>query len=172
VAPLGADQLGLADADAPQPGQIDQLIDRLANRLGAPNVLRLTARDSHIPERAQRLAPAFEPAPPGAWLMGRPRPIRLLRYPDPIEATAPVPDSPPVMFRWRQLLYRVRHAEGPERIAAEWWRMPDWPLDTMPDAIRDYYRLEDEAGRRYWVYRKGFYRPDPPPTWFLHGFFA
>jgi protein ImuB len=59
----------------------------------------------------------------------------------------------------------VRHAEGPERIAAEWWR-------SAGGGIRDYYRVEDEAGRRFWLYRAGIYRPDRPPRWFLHGFFA
>ena len=171
VAPLVPGQIGL-EAGAAAGGSIDQLVDRLSNRLGPANVLRLAPRDSHVPERAQRLVPAFERVPTGEWFNGRPRPIRLLRHPDPIEAMAPVPDEPPVTFRWRKQTHRVRHAEGPERIAAEWWRMPDMAIELMPEEIRDYYRLEDEAGYRYWVYRRGFYRQGVSPRWFLHGFFA
>ena len=82
---------------------------------------------------------------------------------------APVPDDPPVMFRWRRVRRRVVRAEGPERIAPEWWRRPH---DGDASSLRDYYRVEDEDGRRYWLYREGLDRPDVPPTWFLHGLFA
>ena len=82
---------------------------------------------------------------------------------------APVPDDPPVMFRWRRVRRRVVRAEGPERIAPEWWLRPH---DGDASRLRDYYRVEDENGRRYWLYREGLYRPDVPPAWFLHGLFA
>ena len=88
--------------------------------------------------------------------------------PEPIEATAPIPDDPPRLFRWRQRAHRVRYADGPERIAAEWWRASD---ASAPEA-RDYYRVEDEEGQRFWLYRAGLYRPDRAPSWFLHGFFG
>ncbi len=146
------------------------LVDRLAGRLGAPKVIRLVAGSSRVPERAMRRLPALghEDGPPGTWALERPRPIRLLSPPDPIEVVAPVPDDPPLLFRWRHVTHRVRRAEGPERIAAEWWRDPAL---ARVDAVRDYYRIEDESGRRFWLFRRGLYRPDPPPRWFLHGFF-
>jgi protein ImuB len=166
VAPLAAGQGALA-AEAPAADLTAGLVDRLANRLGAPNVLRLVPRDSHVPERAMRRVSGFEPAVgTGSWESHLPRPIRLFAPPDPVEVVAPIPDDPPVLFRWRRVAHRVRHAEGPERIAAEWWR------DGRGDGIRDYYRVEDEAGRRFWLFRNGLYRPDPPPAWFLHGLFA
>jgi protein ImuB len=93
--------------------------------------------------------------------------VRLLRRPEPIEAVAPVPDDPPVMFRWRRLQHRVRRADGPERIAGEWWRGAEDAAE-----LRDYYRVEDEAGRRFWLYRAGLYVPREAPRWFLHGVFA
>ena len=79
-----------------------------------------------------------------------PRPIRLFERPEPVEAMAEVPEGPPITFRWRRALHRVVAAEGPERIEPEWWREDE----TRP---RDYYRIEDEAGRRYWLYRQGLY---------------
>jgi len=167
VESLAPDQLAFDGADACDPAA--PLIDRLANRLGSVNVLRLVPFASHVPERAMRAVPALvAPRALGTWPAGRPRPIRLLAYPDPVEVMAPVPDDPPLSFRWRRIVHRVRHAEGPERIAAEWW------LDREAagaDETRDYYRVEDEAGRRFWLYRRGLYRPEAPPRWFLHGFF-
>jgi len=108
-----------------------------------------------------------------SWPAGAPRPIRLLAPPEPIEAMAPVPDDPPVMFRWRRLLHRVRRADGPERIAGEWWRAADRASRAgEPDDIRDYYRVEDETGRRFWLYRAGLYKPNRAARWFVHGVFA
>jgi protein ImuB len=153
-------------------GAVAPLVDRLANRLGARNVLRLVPENSHLPERAARAVSVLDDRQDAKgqqdWLAVRPRPIRLLAYPDPIEVMAPVPDDPPLMFRWRRVPHRVRRAEGPERIALEWWREPE----AGTDGIRDYYRVEDEAGRRFWLYRRGLYRPESPTAWFLHGFFA
>ena len=170
VEPLAARQLGLDAREAD--GTVAPLVDRLANRLGAGNVLRLMPENSHLPERAARTVSVLDNRHDAKrrqdWSAGRPRPIRLLAYPDPIEVMAPVPDDPPLMFRWRRVPHRVRRAEGPERIALEWWRAPE----AGTDGIRDYYRVEDEAGRRFWLYRRGLYRPETPPAWFLHGFFA
>jgi protein ImuB len=97
-----------------------------------------------------------------------PRPIRLFGRPEPIEAIAEVPDGPPVRFRWRRVLHQVAHAEGPERIAMEWWR------DHKGRALtRDYFRVESREGVRVWVYREGLYgRELMEPRWFLHGLFA
>jgi len=155
-----------ADQDGVDAAELAILVDRLANRLGLRSVGVLVPRESHVPERAQRLAPLFAPAK-GVWRFDRPRPIRLLPRPEPIEAMAPVPDDPPISFRWRRLQHRVRWADGPERICGEWWRG-----NEDGEALRDYYRVEDEAGRRFWLYRDGLYRPLATPRWFLHGLFA
>ncbi len=151
--------------------ELAALLDRLGNRLGLANLRRLEPRASHWPERAVAVLPAAEKAPQDAasWPRDRLRPVRLLAPPEPIEATAPVPDDPPILFRWRRRLHRVRRADGPERIAGEWWRRPS---PATPDDIRDYYRVEDAEGRRFWLYRAGLYRPDRPARWFLHGLFA
>jgi len=167
---LAAAQLGL-DGDAARSNSTDlaALIDRLANRLGMRALARPVLRESHIPERAVRfIAPLAEPQTPARWNAAQLRPIRLLPRPEPIEATAPIPDDPPLLFRWRQRAHRVRYADGPERIAAEWWRQPG---PSAPEA-RDYYRVEDEEGQRFWLYRAGLYCPDSAPRWFLHGFFG
>ncbi|MGH7089510.1 MAG: DUF6504 family protein [Stellaceae bacterium] len=105
-------------------------------------------------DRAQSAKPSVQP-----------RPVRMLRRPELVDAVAPVPDDPPLLFRWRKVMHRVRRADGPERIAGEWWRDPRAEL-------RDYYRVEDEEGRRFWLYRAGLYRADAPARWYLHGVFA
>jgi protein ImuB len=94
------------------------------------------------------------------------RPIRLFERPEPIEATAAVPDGPPVQFTWRRVRYVVAHAEGPERIAMEWWR------DQGNALIRDYFRIESREGIRVWLFRQGLFNDGTPPVWFLHGVFA
>ena len=166
--PLGPRQAAFHEEKAG--GDADALLDRLSNRLGGGRVIRFAARESHVPERTVIATPALDGPvkSPAAW-PAAPRPIRLLAPPEPIEVVAPVPDDPPVMFRWRRVRRRVVRAEGPERIAPEWWLRPH---DGDASRLRDYYRVEDENGRRYWLYREGLYRPDVPPAWFLHGLFA
>ena len=94
-------------------------------------------------------------------------PLRLLRHREPVEAFASeVPDGPPGSFRWRRVLHRTARSEGPERIEPEWWNRLDG------DRARDYFRVEDERGYRFWIYREGFYGESPPPRWFVHGIFA
>ena len=162
VEPQGATQLALARG-AREGDALPALIDRLAARLGAHAVRRPLLVESHVPERAVRLVPPLDPAR-NASHPNRPRPVRFLPRPEPVEAVAPVPDDPPLLFRWRKVMHRVRRAEGPERIEGEWWRGASEP--------RDYYRVEDEDGRRFWLYRAGLYRADRPARWYLHGVFA
>jgi len=145
------------------------LVDRLANRLGAANVARLAHVESHLPERAQAFVAPLAPLPAslrGARPPACPRPLRLLVHPEPIDVAAELPDAPPLLFRWRRLVHHVAAAAGPERIGAEWWRRRGEP--------RDYYRLEDRDGRRFWVFREGLWTPGhaQPPRWYLHGLFA
>jgi protein ImuB len=163
-------------------GTID-LADRLALRLGRENVVRLLPRDSHLPERVQTAGGATRPAAAGAWRrvadLKNARPTRLLQRPEPVEVTAIVPDDPPSVFRWRQHAHRIVRADGPERIADEWWRprtdgsRP--PANTVP-LFRDYYRVEDDDGGRFWLFRDGPYALTaggrPAGRWFLHGFCA
>ena len=92
--------------------------------------------------------------------------MRLFERPEPVEAMAEVPDGPPQRFRWRRALHGVAKAEGPERIAGEWW------VDGFDVKPRDYYRVEDGEGRRYWLYREGLYDGEALPRWYLHGLFA
>ena len=153
-----------------------RLVDRMGNRLGPGNVSRLAAQASHIPEKACREIPALAPSqtiPDGPHRSVQPRPLHLLACPSPIEVMAPVPDHPPVMFRWGRTQYRIVRAHGPERIGPEWW-LEDQPHDAAAHerTSRDYYRVEDTEGRRFWLYREGLYKPGLPPRWYLHGEFA
>ena len=155
------------------------LLDRIAARLGDDGaghpVRRVVAAESHVPERAETLEPAdvnILPAKQDAAPSSTPRPARLLRQPEPVEVVAGVPEGPPARFRWRRALYQVARAEGPERIGGEWWG-DHAPEDRMP-APRDYYRVEDAEGRRYWLFRRGLYgiAGGSEPQWFMHGLFA
>lgn len=147
------------------------LADRLAARLGIRSVLRASPRDTHIPEQAERLLPASEVPAQASHLaqavqdLPPLRPLRLFARPQAVEALAGVPDGPPLRFRWRRLLHDVVRAEGPERLAGQWWQ---------GDArARDYYRIEDSGGRRFWLFREGLHgEGDAPPRWFVHGLFA
>ena len=164
---------GLAPGAAGESGVLSALVDRLGSRYGLESVRRLGSRESHIPERAQRTLPPLAPPAAWDWATAQRRPLRLLPRPEAVEAVAMVPDEPPVMFRWRRVLHRVVRAEGPERIAAEWWRhRAGDSAETEEDAIRDYYRVEDTEGRRFWLFRDALYRPGTTPGWWLHGIFA
>lgn len=99
------------------------------------------------------------------------RPLYLFAPPQSIEAMAEVPDGPPRRFRWQGELRDIRFAEGPERIAAEWWRKMDGHHAGAGGLTRDYYRVEDVQGRRYWVFRHGLYEEDKSPRWYIHGLF-
>ncbi len=177
VDPLAPIQSDLASGGETQIA-IDHLLDRLGNRLGPSRVLRLTSRASHLPERAHHAVSALD-APPQqhdnatTHAPRTPRPLRLLATPELIEVVAPVPDHPPALFRWRRHQHRVARAEGPERIGTEWWHNDPAELASPDQArARDYYRIEDTDGGRFWVFRNGPYRPDRPPRWYLHGFFS
>ena len=151
----------------PAAPDIAPLVDRLANRLGEARVYRLAPVPSDVPERSVQLVPALSRVA-GGWPVDLPRPVRLLHPPQPVEAMALLPDHPPVAFTWRRVRHRVRHADGPERIAGEWWKR-----DRELLSVRDYFQVEDEDGRRFWLFRRG--NGSDADTgdmrWFLHGFF-
>lgn len=175
AAERGETQLGLS----PQTGDAEdlaRLADRLGARLGVEAVRRVMPRDTHIPEEAAASLPAAAGGAPGdseGWRLFReelaaPRPITLFPSPEPVEAIAEVPDGPPLRFRWRRAAHEVARAEGPERIAPTWWTAPDEARMT-----RDYFRVEDHNGRRFWLFREGLFGLETPtPRWFMHGLFA
>jgi protein ImuB len=139
------------------------LIDRLGSRLGLENVVRFKPEDTHIPERAVVYAPAHD-VPDWSGASDTPRPLLMLPCAEPAEVTALMPEGPPRRFRWRGVSYGVAHSEGPERIRPEWWR--------KQQHTRDYYTVEDEAGRRFWLYREVMACGDTNPRWYVHGVFA
>ncbi|MEL7015031.1 MAG: DNA polymerase Y family protein [Pseudomonadota bacterium] len=197
-----------------------ELVDRLTAKLGPHSVAVSTFAARHLPEKAEGRS-VFDgawPAKPSPFSMRGPRPQRLINPPEPITVLAEVPDGPPRTFRWRRVQRHVLKADGPERLAPEWWQHTapvtvttdpqkgsrTWltpKLDPRADAeqickgrtqiekslvddherapvkkprTRDYYRIEDDQGRRYWIYRDGLYDDNRggTPTWFMHGLFA
>lgn len=178
--PLGAIQPGFAGDEQARVNAgkaLADLIDQLSTRLGAANVQRLVPRDSHIPEQGQLALPAIANRQPVRWPASPPgepplRPLFLFDPPQPVEVIAEVPDGPPHRFRWRRTLHDVRRYEGPERIAGEWWRRTGGEQAGKAGLTRDYYRIEDGFGRRYWLFRHGLYEETSQPRWYLHGLFA
>ncbi len=168
---LDAAQLGLNGGQLADT-EVTALVDRLTARLGQPRIRRLARADRHLPEQAAFDLPFNAPplplAPPRPLDAVPDRPIHLFDPPQPIEVIAEVPDGPPRRFRWRRQLHDVAAHEGPERIAAEWWRRRD-----NAGLTRDYYRVENAAGQRFWLFRHGLYGVESAgPRWFLHGLFA
>ena len=174
VEPVGGRQVRIeAGLDAAVEDGLAPLVDRLTNRLGPCAVWRAAPFESHVPERSVTRepplgAPASEARP---WDREAPRPIRLFRRPEPLEGViALTPDDPPSQFRWRGRLHRIRRAEGPERIGEEWWKGDIG--DVSVAHVRDYYRVEDADGGRFWLFRAGLYQGNEPAKWWLHGLFA
>lgn len=174
--PLAVTQLKL-EGGVVREAEVAALVDRLSTRLGRERVQRLVPQDTHIPEQMQLALPAVEAGQPASgWpqpAAGEPpvRPLHLFHPPQPIDVIAEVPDGPPHRFRWRRKFHEVKRFEGPERIAGEWWKRKDGAVDRA-GLTRDYYRVEDARGRRFWLFRHGLYEEKPDPNWYLHGLFA
>jgi len=142
---------------------IVELVDRITNKLG--NVVNRFVPDEHYwPERSFKQAASLQEKPATYWKIDKPRPIHILPMPEPVEVAAPVPDYPPLHFRYKGVLHKIEAADGPERIEREWW------MDAGQH--RDYYCVEDTEGKRYWLFRLGHYEDKQSHRWFIHGFFA
>jgi protein ImuB len=171
------------DASVHDNDELAALIDRIAARIGGKRVVVHLPQDTHIPERAVLAVSAqhhLAAATQAEWPVrseGEPplRPLRLFERPEPIKVPfALVPDGPPHQFTWRRALHAVVRVEGPERIAMEWWKQDGKVL------TRDYFRVEDAEGLRFWIFRDGLYDSElvdddgkpVPASWYVHGLFA
>ena len=143
--------------------ELIKLLDRVSNKMGANSIHRFLPVEHHWPERSVKIAGSFNEKMTTQWRTDNQRPIYLLQNPEPIQVTAPIPDYPPMLFRYQNKLHKVKKADGPERIEREWW--------IEEGQHRDYYAVEDEEGKRYWLFRSGHYS-DKNYQWFIHGFFA
>ncbi|WP_275540502.1 Y-family DNA polymerase [Rhizobium tubonense] len=168
-----------AQGDFAGTNQSDQslatFVDQVAARLGRECLQAFELHESHVPERASIFIPAANALPGQYRFPGTPhagfarveRPLRLFRMPEFVETfAAEVPDGPPLRFRWRRMMHEVLRAEGPERLAAEWW------IDGEAAPPRDYFRLEVQTGHRFWMFREGLYGQGAAPRWLMHGVFA
>jgi protein ImuB len=176
--PIRQEDVSFMQSDA-QDGSY-RLMDRLAARLGSHNINRGLLQNSHLPENAEYEVPSDEFEALSKVINNESvlkkyipdnqspiRPLRLFAFPETIEAIAEVPDGPPIRFRWRKILHQVTRSEGPERIVDQWWGK------SVSRQTRDYFRIEDDKGHRYWLFREGLYeRETDKPKWYLHGQFA
>ncbi len=144
--------------------EVAELLDHFESKFGNNIIHRYLPDEHHLPERSIKLANSLKEKPTISWRDDKMRPIQLLQQPQSIEVTAPIPDYPPMNFRYKGKLHKIKKADACERIEAEWW--------LTPGLHRDYYIVEDEEGKRYWLFRLGHYTADKTPAWFIHGFFA
>ena len=149
----GLDDMGLAE-----------LLDRIGGKLGAHHIHRYVPAEHYWPERSFKQAASLQEETGTIWKVEKPRPLQFLSKPEPIDVTAPVPDYPPMNFRYKGKLHSIAKADGPERIEQEWW--------LQQGQHRDYYYVEDTEGHRYWLFRSGHYDMAKSYQWFIHGFFA
>ena len=163
--------------------EIAALIDRIAARIGGKRVIVHLPQDTHIPERATIAASAqhhLAAATHAAWperVDSEPplRPLQLFERPEEIKVIADFPHGPPAQFNWRRAQHRIARVEGPERIAMEWWTQSPGtnPIENKEARTRDYFRIEDGEGCRFWLYREGIYdREVTTFRWFIQGVFA
>ena len=155
------------------------LLDALRQRLGPERVRHLEPVASHWPERSEKQRSMRSEKQTGtrseisnpetAWPTSTTRPLRpSLLFPraEQADVIALLPDGPPQRLRWRGKVHTIAYAQGPERIAAEWWR------SKTPEPTRDYYIVENGDGQRLWLYREGIPgRETSAPRWFVHGLF-
>ncbi len=141
-----------------------QLIDKLSNKIGEQNIVRFLPDEHYLPERSIKKADDLHEHPSAKWNLTKPRPVCMLQPPEPIQVTAPIPDYPPMLFRYKNKVHKIVKADGPERIEQEWW--------INQGRHRDYYFVEDEQGCRYWLFRSGHYDGGKQDRWFLHGYCA
>lgn len=144
--------------------EVAELLDRVAGRIGTAHINRYLPGEHYWPERTPEPNTNLQKKPESEWRTDKPRPMQILDHPERIEAMALTPDYPPKLFIWKGERHVIVGADGPERIEREWW--------LEPGEHRDYYIAEDEAGRRYWLFRSGHYNAENNQHWYLHGFFA
>jgi protein ImuB len=141
-----------------------ELLDRFTARFGNHCWRRYLPDEHYWPERSIKSSQSMDEHTDLIWRRDQPRPLHVLSKPEPIEVTAPIPDYPPMLFRYKGKIHKIVKADGPERIEQEWW--------LQQGQHRDYYCVEDDSGQRYWLFRAGHYDAAKTFGWFLHGFFA
>lgn len=144
--------------------QVAEVLDRIAMRAGKHAIQRFLPQAHYWPERSVKKVNSLDEKPTIPWPDQERRPTHLLARPQKVIVSAPIPDYPPILFVYRGKRHDIKKADGPERIEQEWW--------IESGEHRDYYLVEDEIGRRYWIFRSGHYQADQQAEWFLHGFFA
>jgi protein ImuB len=164
VEPVAFDQAELwAERNTSDTAPVAELLDKIIGKRGQNTVHRYMPAEHYWPERSYAPAASLNEVRSTEWRTDQPRPVHLLSRPQHIDVTVPLPDYPPMLFRYKGELHQVKKADGPERIEQEWW--------LQKGVYRDYYCVEDEKGRRYWIFRSGPY-DGGHPGWFIHGFFA
>jgi protein ImuB len=151
------------DSSGLEDSRLAEFLDRVGGKVGVNAIHRYLPDEHFWPERSLKISSSLLEEPLAVWSNDKLRPLQLLRTPERIEVTAPIPDYPPMLFRYKGAVHKIIKSDGPERIEQEWW--------IQQGKHRDYYRVEDEDGRRYWIFRLGHYHEESY-QWFLHGQFA
>lgn len=163
VEELLSTQDALWSASGSNEAAIGELLDKISGKIGANTIHRYLPAEHYWPERSMKEATSLTEKASTEWRTDLPRPLHILPVPELIEVSVPIPDYPPLLFRYKGAIHNIKKADGPERIEQEWW--------MQNGLYRDYYCVEDEQGCRYWLFRSGDYDKDDV-KWFIHGFFA
>lgn len=164
VEPVACDQAAMwVETDTADTAAVAELLDKIISRRGAEVIHRYLPAEHYWPERAFQLAASINAVKEMEWRTDQPRPIHLLKIPHVIEVTVPLPDYPPMLFFYKGQRHQIIKADGPERVEQEWW--------LQQGEFRDYYCVEDQEGKRYWLFRSG-HIDGGKSRWYIHGFFA
>jgi protein ImuB len=141
--------------------EVFSLVDRLTNRLGANAVLHSECVPERVPEETVVYQPwlaASEKPRTGSVTACSAWPLRMLRRPEDVQVFRSGSEGAPLSFHWNHHEHRVIRSWGPERIETTWW--------SESPVLRDYFRVEDQSGRQFWLFRRLDSR-----RWFIHGTF-
>ncbi len=144
--------------------RVSELYDRLMASRDVVAISRFLPAEHHLPEKSYKAAGSLSEQTTHAWKSNPARPLYVLSPPELIEVTAPIPDYPPMFFNYQGKRHKIIKADGPERVEQEWW--------IQRGRHRDYYAVEDEEGKRYWLFRSGHYDEQKTYKWFIHGLFS
>lgn len=164
VEPLEFDQTTMwVETNTADTSAVAELLDKIISKRGTKAIHRYLPAEHYWPERSYQLAASIDAKKEIEWRTDQPRPIHLLSIPHVIEVTVPLPDYPPMLFFYKGQRHQIRRADGPERVEQEWW--------LQQGEFRDYYCVEDDEGKRYWIFRSG-HMNEGKSRWYIHGFFA
>lgn len=172
---------GLRQTKNDHGSQFHRLVDTLTNRLGPNRVVVMEPIESHLPEQAARFEAMVQPGTArqkskvqrnhahasqsqARVADGLDRPSLVYSVPHLIRDVEVNAHGHLLGFSYQRQRVVVRSSHGPERLLGTWWQLPSV---SVPQTSRDYFKVQDEDGLWWWVFRDR-----NSGQWFLHGLWA